>query len=97
MAELDRLPAEDRLQEGLRDLAARRTTVSALWLAMAEPRLRAAGVEMPETDGLPEEREIAFYELLEGCEDPYYRYNSLRAELESLLSALEARKSRLRA
>lgn len=95
MAEPARLPAQERLDAGLRDLREGRATGNALWVAQAETRLRHLGVEIPDTAWLPEERELAFYELLgEETEDPYYRYNSLRAELDSLISALEARRAR---
>ncbi len=96
MAEIARLPAEDRLEEGLLDLRQGRPSVNALWLSAAETRLRSLGIAVPVTDWLPEDREIALYDLLQGeSDDPYYRYNSLRGELDSLLCALESRKQRL--
>ena len=95
MAETARLPAEDRLEQGLRDLEHKRASASALWLALAERRLRSLGLPIPSTDWLPVDREIALYRLLEGrCDDPYYRYNSLKGELDSLISSIEARKAR---
>ena len=47
---------------------------------------------MPAPARLPHEPEVALYQALAAeSDDPYYRYNALRAELDSFLSALEAR------
>jgi addiction module HigA family antidote len=95
MIDLDGLPGAPRVERGRRDLARGRWTVDAWWLAAARTRLRALGVDLPLEIEPPRPPELALYEALaaEG-EDPYFRYNALRAELASFLSALEARVER---
>ncbi len=42
---------------------------------------------------LPDRPELALYAALGAeCDDPYFRYNALRRELDSFLTALEARR-----
>lgn len=93
--DLDELPAADRIERGLADLGRGRHSLEALWLAAAASRLRSLGLPVPAPGRLPREPELMLYEALAGtCEDPYYRYNSWRAELDSFLAALEARVER---
>lgn len=94
MIDLEGLPAADRVERGRRDLERGRWSVDAWWLAAATTRLRELGVELPEL--APErEPELALYEALGAeCDDPYFRYNAMRGELSSFLSALEARVER---
>lgn len=94
MIDLAGLPAADRVERGLRDLARGRWSADAWWLAAAATRLRELGVELPEI--APEtEPELALYAALGAeADDPYFRYNALRDELSSFLSALEARVER---
>src|SRR3954447_20510275 len=95
--DLHGLPGAERVQHGLADLQHGRRSIEALWLAAAATRLRSLGLPVPAAADLPGEPEIALYEAL-GAEsdDPYYRYNALRAELDSFLAALEARSERAR-
>src|SRR5437763_8941069 len=92
LPDLQGLPASDRVRRGLADLQQGRRSIEALWLAAAATRLRFLGLPVPAAAELPTEPEIGLYEAL-GAEsdDPYYRYNAMRAELGSFLEALEAR------
>ena len=71
------LPGEDLIEEGVRDLRARRETIAALLVAIGSPRLRQLGIEMP--DNLPENPEHRLYELLAKDEpdSAHSRYNAL--------------------
>ena len=42
------LPGEDLIKAGIRDLRDRRETIEALLLATGAPRLRRAGIDVPE-------------------------------------------------
>lgn len=96
MIDLEGLPGADRVERGRHDLASRRWTADAWWLAAAASRLRALGVELPPITP-PREPELALYEALgDESDDPYARYNALRRELTSFLWALEARVERRR-
>lgn len=98
MPELDGLPGAERIARGLVDLQRGRRSLEALWMAAAAGRLRSLGLPVPAPARLPAEPELALYEALhDECDDPYYRYNALRAELDSFLAALEARVERSRA
>lgn len=95
--DLTGLPAAERVERGLADLRDGRFSDEALWLAAASVRLRSLGLPMPAADLLPREPELSLYASLgESSDDPYYRYNAWRAELDSFLSALEGRLARLR-
>lgn len=97
MVDLEGLPAAERLRRGLADLRSSRRTCEALWLAAAAGRLRALGLPIPAAERLPPEPELGLYELLRReADDPYYRYNAWRRELDSLIAALEARVGRER-
>jgi hypothetical protein len=97
MPDLQGLPGAERVQQGLADLQAGRRSVEALWLAAAATRLRFLGLPVPAAPKLPKEPEIGLYAALgTESEDPYYRYNALRAELDSFLEGLEARVGRTR-
>ncbi len=93
--ELEGLPAAELIASGLRDLSAGVQTAEACLVACATIRLRDLGLFLPEHLGLPEEPELMLYKTLgQEHEDPYYRYNSLRQELDSFIAALQARLSR---
>ncbi len=95
-AELAGLPGAERITIGLRDLRAGDHTAEACLVACATVRLRSLGVFLPADLGLPEEPELMLYKALgQVHEDAYYRYNSLRQELDSFLASLQARRSRL--
>ena len=93
MTDWSGLPGAALVDRGLADLRAGQLSCEALTLALAPTRLRGLGIELPDAPALPDDRELALYATLggSGVDDPYYRYNSLRRELDSFLEALEAR------
>ena len=96
MIDLEGLPAAERIRRGLAHVAAARATSDALLVAVAAQRLTAAGLPVSVPATFPEEREIALYHRLAETEpDPYSAYNAALAELDSFLSALEARRARV--
>lgn len=97
-ADLEGLPGAQLIVSGLRDLSAGVHTAKACLVLCATIRLRDLGLPLPEDLSLPEEPEMMLYKILgQEHEDPYYRYNSMRQELDSFLAALQGRLSRLRA
>ncbi len=82
------LPGHELVSDGLADLAAGRETESALLVAMAAPRLRALGIDVPPGGGdWPSHR---LYELLTAAGDgAYSRYNALLARMVSFARAAE--------
>jgi hypothetical protein len=82
------LPGHELISDGLADLAAGRESESGLVVAMAAPRLRALGFEVPEGGGgRPSHR---LYELLtERDGGAHARYNSLVARVVSFARAAE--------
>jgi hypothetical protein len=94
MDDLAGLPGAAEIERGVRDLNAGRPTVQALLVAAAATRLRELGLPVADTAGSAEP-EIALYDALgRECDDPYARYNALRRQLDSFVSALERRRSR---
>ncbi len=95
MGDFDGLPGAERLERGIRDLRRGSRSPEALLVASAVTRLRQLGVEVPADAPLPEAPELALFAALsEEHDDPYFRYNALRRELDSFVAALEARRSR---
>ncbi|MGH9412768.1 MAG: hypothetical protein ACRD0Y_03420 [Terriglobales bacterium] len=88
---LEGLPGAELMMTGLSEYEAGRVTPGALLVAMAETRLRRAGLLHAPSWGWAEP-EMTLYELLrqEG-RDAYSRYNALRRELDSFLAALTRR------
>lgn len=82
------LPGSDLVSEGLEDLAAGRETECALLVALAAPRLRTLGIEVPPGGGdRPSHR---LYELIASQTDgAYSRYNALLARMSSFARAAE--------
>jgi hypothetical protein len=81
------LPGADLVAEGVADLRAGRESGSALLVAAASTRLRAAGVDVPETD--IEDAWHRLYALL-AEEDPrtaHSRHNALVRRLVSFVRA----------
>ncbi len=84
----DDLPGYELVGVGLDDLAAGRETESALLVAMAAPRLRAIGIDVPQGGG--EQPSHRLYELLtESDEGDHSRYNALVARVVSFARAAE--------
>jgi hypothetical protein len=96
MINLTDLPGGERAERGLRDLAAGRHSLEALWLTIASRRLRELGLPLPPPQHLAAEPELALYEILRATiDDAYARYNALLQELSSFISALQTRARRL--
>jgi len=89
----DGLPGHELVSAGLADLAAGRESESSLLVAMAAPRLRRLGFDVPEGGG--ERPSHRLYELLsetdEGEADrgAHSRYNALVARVVSFARAAE--------
>jgi hypothetical protein len=85
---MERLPGGDLVAVGLRDLEEGRETVEALLVSIAAPRLRDAGLVVPNPLGDAEHR---LYESLAGADadSAHSRYNALLRRLISFESALE--------
>jgi hypothetical protein len=81
-------PGHELVQAGLQDLAAGRETEAALIVAMAAPRLRALGLEVPPGGGtVPSHR---LYELLSGSDaGAHGRYNALVGRIVSFARSAE--------
>ena len=87
------LPGHELVSAGLADLAAGRESESALIVAMAAPRLRAAGYDVP-SSGV-ERPSHRLYELLsESDQDTHSRYNALIGRMVSFARAAEHASSR---
>jgi hypothetical protein len=91
------LPGAEFVVEGLKDLAERRISVPALLLEIAAPRLRGAGIPIPEIPPQRLDAEIRLYRLLgaEHGSNAYSQYNALLRRLVSLSRAAEGRFARL--
>jgi hypothetical protein len=87
------LPGSDLVSEGLADLAAGRESEPALLVALAAPRLRALGIDVPPGGGdRPGHR---LYEVVSTCHDgAHSRYNALLARMVSFARAAEHATSR---
>ncbi len=84
------LPGADLVQGGIDDLQHGRNTPSAALVRMARPRLRAVGLDVPDTqDDTPAGH--ALYELLasEDRSTAHSRYNALVARMVSFARAAE--------
>jgi hypothetical protein len=81
-------PGHELVSEGLLDLAEGRESESGLLVAMAAPRLRALGFDVPEGGG--ERPSHRLYELLSETGDgAHSRYNALVARIVSFARAAE--------
>ena len=82
------LPGHELISEGLLDLAEGRESESGLLVAMAAPRLRALGFDVPEGGG--ERPSHRLYELLsEADQGAHSRYNALVARVVRFARAAE--------
>jgi hypothetical protein len=83
-----RLPGHELVRAGLDDLAAGRETEAALVVAMAAPRLRALGIEVPAGgESFPSHR---LYSLLsDSGGGAHGRYNALVGRIASFARAAE--------
>jgi hypothetical protein len=82
------LPGYELVSQGLLDLAEARESEAALLVAMAAPRLRALGFDVPDGGGeVPSHR---LYEVLAGSgRGAHSRYNALVARMVSFARAAE--------
>jgi hypothetical protein len=86
------LPGHELVSGGLADLAAGRESESSLLVAMAAPRLRALGFDVPVGEGEPSHR---LYELLaQNGRGAHSRYNALVGQMVSFARAAEHASSR---
>jgi hypothetical protein len=84
----DDLPGQDLVRDGLADLAGGRDTAAALLVAMAAPRLRALGFDVPEGGG--ERPSHRLYDLLAARgDDAHSQYNALVGRMTSFARAAE--------
>lgn len=83
------LPGHELVSAGIRDLGAGRESEAALLVAMAAPRLRAVGLEVPDGGGSTPSHRL--YELLAQAErsGAHSRYNALVGRMSSFARAAE--------
>jgi hypothetical protein len=82
------LPGHELVSAGLADLAAGRESESSLLVAMAAPRLRALGFDVPAGGG--EQPSHRLYELLaQNGRGAHSRYNALVGRVVSFARAAE--------
>lgn len=82
------LPGYEIVSEGIEDLASGRESEAALLVAMAAPRLRTLGFDVPA--GGVEQPSHRLYELIvDTGEAPHSRYNALVARVVSFARAAE--------
>ncbi|HSF20374.1 MAG TPA: hypothetical protein VLK65_32980 [Vicinamibacteria bacterium] len=83
------LPGADLIERGLSDLAERRETPEALLVSIGAPRLKAAGLPVPEATFRDAERRL--YDMLarEDEDSAHSRYNALVQRLVSFEDAVE--------
>jgi hypothetical protein len=91
------LPGAEFVEEGLADLAANRLSDSALLVAIAAPRLRQLGVNVPDCN-FPQPYEHELYLRLSERLDTaaHSHYNSLIRRIVSYARALEREQSQSR-
>ena len=95
MKEISTLPGGELVQRGLADYAAGLVTQASCLVAIGWPRLKRAGLDLPEAaSGTFPQPEIQLYQLLGGEPgDAYSRYNSLLRRLISFEQSLERQNS----
>ena len=83
------LPGGELIREGLADSAAGRQTIASLLVAVGAPRLRRAGLDVPDLGVAEPEHRL--YELLAASDSDaaHSRYNALIRQLVSFERALE--------
>lgn len=84
------LPGGELIRQGIADLAANRSTVAALLVAIGAPRLRRCGVSVPDVPVPSPEHQL--YELLarENSDSAHSRYNALIRRLVRFEHACDA-------
>ena len=87
--ELSGLPGATLIEEGLADLAGGRETIGALLVAIGAPRLRRAGIPVPEAGFDDPEHRLYLLLARDGSDAAHARYNALVRTLVSFERALE--------
>jgi hypothetical protein len=83
-----KLPGHEIVSRGLADLSAGRESEASLLVAMAAPRLRCLGFEVPSVEGTGASHRL--YEVLaEGDVGAHSRYNALIGRVVSFMRAAE--------
>lgn len=85
----DAFPGGELIEKGLVDLAAGRETVESLLVSIGAPRLRLAGVPVPERTFSDPERRLYERLALEDTDSAHSRYNALVQRLVSFESTVE--------
>lgn len=86
------LPGSELIADGAADFSTGNITIASCLIAIAEPRLRRAGLELPPAAVPIRDPEHRLYRLLgQQPGDAYSRYNSLLRRLISLEQALDQR------
>jgi hypothetical protein len=83
------LPGHELVSSGLADLATGRDTEAALLVAMAAPRLRALGYDVPELAGDPPSHRLYALLAADDRAGAHSRYNALVARMTSFARAAE--------
>lgn len=76
------LPGEELVDQGIRDLRARRETREALLVSIGSPRLRMLGIDVPTPFAHPEHRLYAML-AADDADAAHGRYNALIRRLVS--------------
>ena len=88
------LPGHELVSAGLADLVAGRETESALIVAMAAPRLRSLGYDVPSREGQTPAHHRLYELLAVGQHDAHSRYNALIGRMVSFARAAEHAQTR---
>ena len=92
-ADLADLPGADMVRRGIEERRQGSHSIEALLVSTMSARLGRYGFLVPVED-LPGDRDLALYAALEG-RGGYRRYNAIRRELTSFMSALAHRARRM--
>lgn len=85
----DALPGGDLIAQGLADLERGEETVPALLVSIGAPRLRRAGIPVPETTYPDPEHRLYLRLAAEDSDSAHSRYNAWIGRLVSFENALE--------
>lgn len=86
-----KLPGEDLIEEGLKDLSENHASPAALLVLIGAPRLRRMGVRIPPQNKILPQPEHVLYQMFqsENPKSAHSRYNALIRRLVSYERALE--------
>ena len=83
------LPGYELIREGLDDLARGKTSAAAYLVLVGRERLRAVGVDVPQTEVAAPEHELYEFLAREDSDSAHSRYNALIRRLVSFERAAE--------